>query len=124
MRTMRLVLLPSRSISNYEKFTASDKLFLIPSAIKADTPEPLRLVDLPRTCVGEFKSSVFVRSRRPNFFELQLLFFFPPAFDVISASVVLTRDDVAFPSRLHATRMISNVISVFCPIEMIDRALK
>lgn len=60
VRTMRLVLLPSRSISNYEKFTASDKLFLIPSAIKSDTPEPLRLVDLAGACMGEFKSSAFV----------------------------------------------------------------
>lgn len=41
VRTMRLVLLPSRSISNYEKFTGSDKVFLIPSAIKADTPSHL-----------------------------------------------------------------------------------
>lgn len=89
VRTMRLVLLPSCSISNYEKFTASDKVFLIPSAIKADTPEPLRLADLPRACMGEFKSSAFVRGKcvffplrfhyMSNFLKLQLCF----AFDLV-----------------------------------------
>lgn len=68
VRTMRLVLLPSSSISNYEKFTASDKVFLNPSAIKGDTPEPPRLVDLPRACMREFKSSAFVSGK---------CFFFP-----------------------------------------------
>lgn len=62
--TMRLVLLPSRSISNYKEFTGSDKLFLIPSAIKADTLEPLRRADLPAASMGKFKSSAFLRGKR------------------------------------------------------------
>lgn len=91
VRTMRLVLLPSRSISNYEKFTAADKVFLIPSAIKADTPEPLRFVDLPTAVMGEFKSSAFVLGKcvffplgfhyMSNFLKLQFDF----ASDLISA---------------------------------------
>lgn len=116
VRTMRFVLLPSWSISNYKKFTASDKLFPIPFAIKADILEPRRRADLPTAFMGKFKSSAFPRGKcvflplsahyRGNFLKLQGFVLF----DLDSASVLSTRDDVAASaSRPHATCMISGV---------------